>query len=622
MTELAPLAQSYAVVNTQGPQIGQPPALVLGVEPFTTDTGQFTTFHYSSDSEAAVVFSGGKGVITTPSGFSSSMQQYNLHDVQCPQQFFSIDVTSVVRDPGAGYLVLQVGLFYNGDHTFTFGVDLDSSLNILGTSINALMAGTIHPLASTGAIAGTIQKLGFMMCGNLCSGWIDRGSGWEVVSLGQAGGYTDLTLLIPPVTGWKPGFAVWSDQADSVITVDNLTWGLGGGANLRDNNLVTYKDGTPYEPSPGVAMFTANLQGSYIGLFTLDTATYEIEQLGVILVDRIANKWVNDVNCHICLDPDDNTAKVLTTTWYNGFGGSVQVQKTDLADWSILSDALTVLTPTTITLPGQLSGSYGTYDAMLAWDGAKWLIAYTITQNTSFPGDPFYPALASTTDFSSFTLIGADTALAGQGFEGTKIYKVNDAFFITAGGPVSGSRNARVYDEAFSYLGNLDATFVSGTTIPPHAMPWAMGDSFWLITFTGDLVAGTAFTQGNFVLQQSDRFTTTTVPDVVGETQADAVYDIDAADLVVGDITTAFDDVVPAGVVISQSPAGGSSVSSESEVDIVVSLGPEPSPVEDVNIPIAGFDDEAVYSGYLGARLRGKVVACPGNRVSVTKPKC
>jgi hypothetical protein len=253
-------------------------------------------------------------------------------------------------------------------------------------------------------------------------------------------------------------------------------------------------------------MFTANFQGSYTGLFTLDTATYEIEQVGVILVDRVANAWVPDLNCHIVLDPDDNTAQVLTVTWYNGFGGSIQVQKTDLADWSILSDPLTVLTPTTINLPGQLTGSYGAYDAMMAWDGEKWLIAYSITQDTNFAGDPFYPALASTTDFSSFTLIGADTALAGQGYEGTKLYVVNDELYVTAGGPVSGSRNARVYDDTFAYLGNLDATFVSGTTIPPHAMPWAMGDSFWLITFTDDLVAGTAFTQGNFVLQQAQRY--------------------------------------------------------------------------------------------------------------------
>ena len=66
----------------------------------------------------------------------------------------------------------------------------------------------------------------------------------------------------------------------------------------------------------------------------------------------------------------------------------------------------------------------------------------------------------------------------------------------------------------------------------------------------------------------------TTVPNVVGQAQATAQGDIVAANLVVGVVTSQYDEVVPAGNVISQSPTGGTGVLQGSSVDLVVSLGP------------------------------------------------
>ncbi len=63
------------------------------------------------------------------------------------------------------------------------------------------------------------------------------------------------------------------------------------------------------------------------------------------------------------------------------------------------------------------------------------------------------------------------------------------------------------------------------------------------------------------------------VPDVVGQAQATAEASIVAAGLVVGNVTTAYSDTVPAGDVISQNPAGGTEVEIGSAVGIVVSLG-------------------------------------------------
>ena len=66
-----------------------------------------------------------------------------------------------------------------------------------------------------------------------------------------------------------------------------------------------------------------------------------------------------------------------------------------------------------------------------------------------------------------------------------------------------------------------------------------------------------------------------TVPNVVGETQAQATTDIQALGLTVG-VTSVYSGTVALGLVISQNPIGGSQVAPSSNVDIVVSLGPQP----------------------------------------------
>ncbi|MFN8487878.1 MAG: FG-GAP-like repeat-containing protein [Caldilineaceae bacterium] len=69
---------------------------------------------------------------------------------------------------------------------------------------------------------------------------------------------------------------------------------------------------------------------------------------------------------------------------------------------------------------------------------------------------------------------------------------------------------------------------------------------------------------------------TVTVPNVVGLTQAAAQQAVTSASLTVGAITQANDNLVPAGSVISQNPAAGSSATAGSAVALVVSLGPTP----------------------------------------------
>jgi len=88
-----------------------------------------------------------------------------------------------------------------------------------------------------------------------------------------------------------------------------------------------------------------------------------------------------------------------------------------------------------------------------------------------------------------------------------------------------------------------------------------------------------------FGLQQGP---STTVPNVVGETQAQATTDITGIGLTVS-VSTAYSSTVSAGIVISQVPAGGSSVAPGSDVAITVSLGAAPVVTQDTTGSVPGF---------------------------------
>jgi hypothetical protein len=67
------------------------------------------------------------------------------------------------------------------------------------------------------------------------------------------------------------------------------------------------------------------------------------------------------------------------------------------------------------------------------------------------------------------------------------------------------------------------------------------------------------------------------VPNVVGQAQAAATTAITGAQLALGTVTTTFSSTVPSGSVISQSPAAASQVAVGSAVNLVVSVGPQPT---------------------------------------------
>ncbi len=71
-----------------------------------------------------------------------------------------------------------------------------------------------------------------------------------------------------------------------------------------------------------------------------------------------------------------------------------------------------------------------------------------------------------------------------------------------------------------------------------------------------------------------DDAATTPVPDVAGDSLADATTAIEAAGLIVGVVTEANDGVIPLGDVISQDPLAATRAEYGAAVALVVSLGP------------------------------------------------
>jgi beta-lactam-binding protein with PASTA domain len=198
------------------------------------------------------------------------------------------------------------------------------------------------------------------------------------------------------------------------------------------------------------------------------------------------------------------------------------------------------------------------------------------------------------------TEANADTILVGAGFvTGTITYTCDDviaAGIVMSQNPVGGTGAAAGT--------SVDLVVSTGPCVVPDVVGETEADAITeiinanftvgVITYicddivpagaviSQDPAAGLAAPYGSAInLLVSDGVCPVTVPDVVGDLEADAVAAIEAVGLV-ADVTTAYDDTVPAGTVISQNPLGGEELLPGETVTIIVSLGPAPVTVPDV----------------------------------------
>lgn len=111
-------------------------------------------------------------------------------------------------------------------------------------------------------------------------------------------------------------------------------------------------------------------------------------------------------------------------------------------------------------------------------------------------------------------------------------------------------------------LGNTGDTTLGGThsSCNVAGIRWTVGNSRYVSNFTPP--------PGPFGLECSP-----VVPDVVGLTESDADTAIVDAGFTVGDVTTASSESVPVGLVISQDPAAGTTLSLGDPINFVLSTG-------------------------------------------------
>ncbi|MCP1413425.1 serine/threonine-protein kinase [Paenarthrobacter sp. A20] len=105
------------------------------------------------------------------------------------------------------------------------------------------------------------------------------------------------------------------------------------------------------------------------------------------------------------------------------------------------------------------------------------------------------------------------------------------------------------------------------------------------------------------------------LPGLTGGTLDEAKTALNAAEMALGNVTEAFDEKVPAGVVISQDPAKGTEVRHGTPVALAVSKGPQPIPVPDVR----GLSQDAAAKALQDVGL--KAVIAPETVNDKTVPK-
>jgi beta-lactam-binding protein with PASTA domain/serine/threonine protein kinase len=105
------------------------------------------------------------------------------------------------------------------------------------------------------------------------------------------------------------------------------------------------------------------------------------------------------------------------------------------------------------------------------------------------------------------------------------------------------------------------------------------------------------------------------LPDLTGGSLAEAKIALNAAEMALGNVTEAFDEKVPAGVVLSQDPAKGTEVRHGTPVSMVVSKGPQPIPVPDVR----GLGQDAAVKALQDAGLTAVIAPETVNDKTVPK---
>lgn len=468
--------------------------LLLNSEAFTSDTGQFTL--YTEGTIGTLTITGGQGVVNMGSGTRSIIAVTGADVVaDVPDAFIELDVVSNGTNP-TGYNNIGVGIAKDGNN-FLF-CSLDRRNNTI--RIQVKVAGVNNFLGSIAHTMAFPSKIGLSIVGNSVIAWTYSSGTWTRRVTQDITSYINLTTA--DMTGWKSAFTVATPNT-AVWTFDNLVTSRFGAVGIRDVTLVTHEDGTPIEYS-GKYRFTCSAAapvGSHQAVYEFDPATNTITQTAVIWSDRGGTLYA-DLASHIIQNDDtDGTMRYLVSSWGNGFGGVIEIlHKDNVGDLTTGSHAVSGLTALNVPLIPGTDG--GAYDPYLIRDGADWLLAYAVVDDTTFVGEHFYVAAATSTDMSTFTAVDDDPTR--EQVEGPKMVLANGTPYIASGG----RGEHPVYDASMVYVGEptFSPSLYNGTDTQPHIMIFPHGAEYICLTWNNVKYSSLSFTWGDLQIYRADRY--------------------------------------------------------------------------------------------------------------------
>jgi hypothetical protein len=496
LVEVEPAAMSFTRSHVISDFDVEPIDLRFHTEAFTSNTGQFAINGFGALGVGSLTLSAGRGVIANTGTSVMHTDARTGPDITMPQCFISIDV--VARNSTGSFIYDHCRLGVSRGATDWFGIIWDKTANRF--LIEQCVGGAITQWNGDSVTLNPPLRLGMSLAANSVCVWTDTGTGWTLR------GRRVLTAepRTSTLTGLKPFFGVSkSGSGSSSWTFDNMAAGRFGAVGMRDTSWISSAAGRPldFAGRPRLTVTCADPNGvGYLGVVELDPTAGAVRQVGVVMASRDAGVW-NDLSGQIC-DTGSGSWQLLNTTWGNGFGGVLKVQRAVTA--TNITEGAHVVTPSDVALPGVPSGTGGAYDAMAVLRGGEWWVGYTIVDPTTFAGENFYVALARTTDWTSFTAVGADTTR--QQVEASRVLVTNDTDLWLIGG---GRGRQPIYDDAVTFVDNditVNVALVNTTDTQPWPTIGAWGDEWLMLTFDNTRFGGVAFTWGDLWLYRAPRY--------------------------------------------------------------------------------------------------------------------
>ena len=358
--------------------------------------------------------------------------------------------------------------------------------------IEVAVNGTVSTLGTVSVDIQAPFQLSFGLTSSTVVALADTGSGPRPLLRKTLDGLLDLRQP-QALEEYRNGFG--ARASSGTVVLEKVEAGYFGELGLRDPHLVTRADGTPYiKDGKAYLTFTqaglAFFETAHWGVWTLDTRTFELEQVANLFFQRDGNATVlGDHAGHIVLDDRNDRWIVANSTWGDFTGKVVQINYTTLPLKQSPLRGVHVLKTERLDLPlGKLpSAAVGQWDPHIVKIGRRWYVGF-VNAREFFN---FYPALARSRpgdDFTKLQLAGADPSKKET--EGTVLQRFGGRWYVMASNGDASPERIRdqypVYDLEMKQLGRLDAPH-------PTNIPWPMvfpvtkrGRTSWLlVTFNG-----------------------------------------------------------------------------------------------------------------------------------------